>query len=75
MDTEKKTDFRELKSGKVLCIGARTYKGNVIKVIKDKKGKEKKDISISSTRMVPETLIKQYTLNDKYFVSVSKVKS
>jgi len=68
MDTDKKPEFRELKPGKSFCIGARVYKGSFVKVIKDKKGKEKKEISVSSTCMVPESLIKAHKLPESLFI-------
>lgn len=72
MGDDKKPEFRELKHGITLCIGARVYKGSFVKVTKDKKGKEKKEISVSSTCMIPESLIKQHSLDDKIFISAQK---
>ena len=72
MDQDKKPEFRELKPGKAFCIGARVYKGSFVKVIKDKKGKEKKEISVSSTCMVPESLIKAHKLPDWLFIDGSE---
>ncbi len=68
MDQDKKPEFKELKHGKTLCIGARVYKGSFIKVTKDKKGKEKKEISVSSTCMVPESLIEAHKIRDWIFI-------
>ena len=75
MSTDKKEGFRELKPGKTVQLGGRKFQGNKVRIIKDNKGKEKKVITESSTRNVPEKLIDQHKLNDRHFVSAQKTYS
>lgn len=67
-----KTVSRELKPGKTFCIDARVYKASLVKVIKDEKGEEKKEISVSSTRMIPESLIEANKIPDWLFIGGSE---
>lgn len=63
---------RELRPGKTVCIGGRSYKASKVTVIKDENGKEKKEISASSTCLVPQSVIEKHGLRDGLFIGSDK---
>lgn len=69
-----KPGHRELKpvhgnQGKTVCMGGKNWISSTIKVFKDKKGKDKKEVTLSKTRFIPETVVKSLGLSDDLFVS------